>query len=305
MYLEEMVKKLKIRIRRMRHGHLMKEVEIRKVCLELQQDNSRLLEDTRRQEAEKFELLLKLMMELSQPLASKRPRLDEAGPSSSSASSRVMVDDDDEWVSSILQVRTTGEDRETAPEEDRETAIEETDALDEIGDMEVAHVQEMTSRGEKYKKTTLCYICQANMSSKKEYIRHLARQHGKLSYQCPRCSRPLSSESLMKHHMQTRCHMKDSIIRPVDCQLCPLSYTSKYNMRRHFQCEHSVRKGVDFKCEHCGKPFSCLHRAKQHAVKCREGLVVRSLREKTFECKFCHKMLASSSSRSHHVRRFH
>ncbi|KAL8575322.1 hypothetical protein ACOMHN_003156 [Nucella lapillus] len=232
---------------------------------------------------------------------------------------------------------STGEDRETAPEEtdalnetdtdnlnrkrhkkkkhveestgeNRETAIEETDALDEIGDMEVAHVQEMTSPGEKSKKTTLCYICQANMSSKKEYIRHLARQHEKLSYQCPRCSRPLSSKSLMKHHMQTSCHMKgtgDSMIRPFHCQLCPLSYTSIHNMHRHFLCEHSVRKGVDFKCEHCGKPFSCLHRAKQHAVKCREGLVARSLREKTFECDFCHKMLASSSSRSHHVRSIH
>ncbi|XP_076451814.1 uncharacterized protein LOC143287590 [Babylonia areolata] len=106
-HLEETVEQLENRVREMKHERLLREAEIRKeVCQEMQEQfvqiedtYSMLLKETRRQEAERFEKKLQLIMDSSKPQPSKKPRLDKAAPSSSKD---VMLDDDDEWVSSLL-----------------------------------------------------------------------------------------------------------------------------------------------------------------------------------------------------------
>ena len=155
---------------------------------------------------------------------------------------------------------------------------------------------------------SVCYICDQDMPSTEVYIAHLAQAHGKLSYLCCKCRKPLSSEEQLKCHMKVSCRFKDceDKVAPFHCHLCPTSYSQEKGLQRHKRLEHGIGRPVHATCQHCGREFTTSFRAKMHMAKCAEGLLEQMKpRHEDVECDHCGKLFSSPQSLCYHVRTLH
>ncbi|XP_070207500.1 nucleolar and coiled-body phosphoprotein 1-like [Littorina saxatilis] len=157
-----------------------------------------------------------------------------------------------------------------------------------------------------------CYICDAVMADRDTYIEHLAECHDKLSYQCKKCLKCMTSRMQVRNHLDVSCGLKEAsdMITPFRCKLCPLVYSHGSSCRRHEASEHNLHPNLrtEFKCQHCTMEFTRAHRLRQHVEKCREGLLLLPPAlwgDKGRMCEECGKAYASKQSLSYHKRTMH
>ncbi|XP_025078007.1 kinesin-like protein KIF20B isoform X3 [Pomacea canaliculata] len=112
-FLEARICELEAQIKELKRERMAHEIHIRQeVCKEMQDQfvkiedmYSTMLKETKQEEEERFEKRLKLLMDNIEPQPSKRIRLEEpseSGGSKTKQNTSVMVDGEDEWVSSLL-----------------------------------------------------------------------------------------------------------------------------------------------------------------------------------------------------------
>ncbi|KAK7481413.1 hypothetical protein BaRGS_00027369 [Batillaria attramentaria] len=186
----------------------------------------------------------------------------------------------------------------TASERNQDDTLDDTSA-------NVSAESNASSADSKRKGSSVCYLCNWFMSDKKVYIKHLAKVHGLLSYQCPRCNRGCSSQKQLVVHMTVAC-VKEKMLPPRQvCTLCPMMYTKKTDLFRHLKTQHTAGIKDSFKCTHCGKLFVRKDTMVSHQTTCL-GREDRTQQEKErVLCGVCNKDFASKPSLAYHIRTIH
>lgn len=107
----------------------------------------------------------------------------------------------------------------------------------------------------------------------------------KISRTCSWCNTEFSSKYNLQRHQKSRC--------PHD----PSKLTERVHHSIEVQTEHDdINVDAKYGCATCFRSFNRPSKLEDHAIHCK-GI------SNILECEYCHQMFASSSSKSHHMKR--
>ncbi|XP_058831002.1 zinc finger protein 345-like [Topomyia yanbarensis] len=148
-----------------------------------------------------------------------------------------------------------------------------------------------------------CYICSTKVlfDSTDELHKHLTEVHaGQIDYVCVHCDgKRFAVVSGYNNHL---C-LHDVSERPLKCNFCALRYSTKKGLQVHENKLHGanhqlpklcISKRMKPQCEHCGKFFPSIMRAREHKLVVHENGVVA-------ECKICLKTFVTTANLRRHM----
>ncbi|XP_035458149.2 zinc finger protein 510-like [Spodoptera frugiperda] len=105
-----------------------------------------------------------------------------------------------------------------------------------------------------------CDQCIAAFANERELRSHNIMHQDEKKYVCNICNKSFKRKPILKRHMMI--HNFGS--KPIQCELCPMTFITKYNLRHHMRVHTGERP---FKCEICSQPYSYKHDFNRHCLK--------------------------------------
>ena len=138
-----------------------------------------------------------------------------------------------------------------------------------------------------------CKKCKKSFPEKRQVKQHLQKRH-KIPMMCSICLAPANNIQELNSHKENIHGIKKSC----KCELCGMSFTTKWNMLYHMDEFHNGKgKRKTHNCEKCNKEFISRSSMKVHQEKC--GLKLPT------ECDICKKSFKSHGNMLIHKRRGH
>ncbi|XP_026729334.1 zinc finger protein 626-like [Trichoplusia ni] len=109
-------------------------------------------------------------------------------------------------------------------------------------------------------RTFKCDQCIAAFNCKGSLKSHMAVHRDEKKHVCDICSKAFKRKAILTRHMMIHNFGN----KPIQCELCPMTFITKYNLRHHLRVHTGERP---FKCEICSQPYSYKHDFNRHCFK--------------------------------------
>ncbi|XP_053406962.1 zinc finger protein 2-like isoform X4 [Mercenaria mercenaria] len=144
-----------------------------------------------------------------------------------------------------------------------------------------------------------CRDCQYTFPEEKYYTLH--KRSGKCVFQCQFCDKKYTFKNFsqyqehLKQHRAKDANGKDASQKAAhfECPICTKSFSSIYNMVRHVENVHTLRKDNVYRCQHCHLTFET-----------KETLIAHRKSHQSI-CHDCGKFYSSTSSLNVHRQKLH
>ena len=107
-----------------------------------------------------------------------------------------------------------------------------------------------------------CDYCSFGANKKGVLQKHIYKMHTNIEYRCTytrKCKSSYPTEAELFDHIASE-HPR----RKYTCNICPLSYGTKFNLTYHMASKHGDKAQPRFSCSQCDKVFLLLNNLKQH-----------------------------------------
>ncbi|KAF9414957.1 hypothetical protein HW555_007224 [Spodoptera exigua] len=105
-----------------------------------------------------------------------------------------------------------------------------------------------------------CGQCIAAFTTEAGLRNHTIMHQDEKKYVCNVCNKSFKRKPILTRHKMI--HNFGS--KPIQCELCPMTFNTKYNLRHHMRVHTGERP---FKCEICSQPYSYKHDFNRHCLK--------------------------------------
>ncbi|KAJ8732116.1 hypothetical protein PYW08_014846 [Mythimna loreyi] len=105
-----------------------------------------------------------------------------------------------------------------------------------------------------------CDQCIAAFVSPTSLKSHMLVHDDEKKHVCDVCNKAFKKKHLLKRHKMIH-NFGD---KPIKCELCPMTFITKYNLRHHMRVHTGERP---FRCEICSQPYSYKHDFNRHCLK--------------------------------------
>jgi KRAB domain-containing zinc finger protein len=104
-----------------------------------------------------------------------------------------------------------------------------------------------------------CTQCDDKFTRKENLERHIRNQHNNGKFKCKECNVILRNKEELADHQKT--HLQYS--------LCSQTFTSKFNLRRHFKASHETTLLYECLRPNCEKKFGQKSNQERHSKSCK------------------------------------
>uniref|UniRef100_A0A1I8PFN3 C2H2-type domain-containing protein n=1 Tax=Stomoxys calcitrans TaxID=35570 RepID=A0A1I8PFN3_STOCA len=145
--------------------------------------------------------------------------------------------------------------------------------------------EELKKHRETEHTTIACRLCKdTTFTNEEEYRTHIRDIHKGVDrqlYNCEKCGAAYKTIEPYRRHIENDC----GSIKPFKCDLCPMAFVTKYNLKHH-KDNHSGE--LKFCCSYCGRNFKQKARLVEHE-RTHTG-------EKPYKCDVCGKSFSHRES---------
>lgn len=187
-----------------------------------------------------------------------------------------------------------------------------------------------------------CNICEKEVAHVSNFKKHLLVHTGGRPFSCTACDKTFKRKIHMEEHILSahesgaKTTELNEKLKPYKCDICKKAFTNSTHLKRHMVAHTSERP---FSCDLCSQKFKRKHHLKQHFINkhvklrehedvdeteniknsyncsfpncdesfnCKSSLanhVLHHEQPKTYECKYCKKIMSDSTSLNRHLRR--
>ena len=138
---------------------------------------------------------------------------------------------------------------------------------------------DVTSKGERKKRSYTCFVCNREFSKSSHLKDHMLTHTGEKPYVCNICGKGVTVRSSLKKHLYTH-----SGERPYICKICGKGYRSASDRSLHME-SHDIEKS--FSCGLCEVKFATVSTLKRH-------MLTHTKPKKPYHCDICGKGFKNS-----------
>ena len=105
-----------------------------------------------------------------------------------------------------------------------------------------------------------CSQCDETFTRKETLERHIRNQHKDGKFKCKECGVILRNKEELADHLKTH----------LQCNLCSQTFSSKFNLSRHFKASHETTPVYECSSPNCEKKFGRKSNQERHSKTCRK-----------------------------------